>query len=204
MSIYQLKGLFQKLLRPVSRSLVKCKFTPNQVTVFTCLVSIFYGLGIAFSEYQNVLILLLPLFLFLRMALNAIDGMMAVEFNMVSKLGTILNEFTDVISDCFLFISFIAVTGFSIPLVVLFTILSILTEMAGVIAVQIGSPRGFEGPLGKSDRAFVFSFLGLAAYFNWLTPFMTTLILGALNFLLVMTIWNRAKKALSSKSLTHP
>ena len=39
--------------------------------------------------------------LFLRMALNAIDGMLAREFNQKTNLGAYLNELTDVISVAF-------------------------------------------------------------------------------------------------------
>ena len=33
--------------------------------------------------------------------------------------------------------------------------------LAGVVAVQVGASRRYDGPMGKSDRAFVFGLLGL-------------------------------------------
>ena len=51
-------------------------------------------------------LLLLPLVLFLRMALNAIDGMMAREFGQKSRLGAVLNELGDVLSDACLYLPF--------------------------------------------------------------------------------------------------
>jgi CDP-diacylglycerol--glycerol-3-phosphate 3-phosphatidyltransferase len=35
----------------------------------------------------------------------------------------------------------------------------ILVEMTGVVGVQIGASRRYDGPVGKSDRAFVFGLL---------------------------------------------
>lgn len=45
---------------------------------------------------QPLLYLLLPLWMLLRMALNAVDGMLAREFGQQSRLGAYLNELCDV------------------------------------------------------------------------------------------------------------
>ncbi len=39
--------------------------------------------------------------------------------------------------------------------------LAIISEMAGVLGVMVGASRRYDGPMGKSDRAFVFGLLGL-------------------------------------------
>mgnify|MGYP000938225633 CR=1 FL=1 len=80
-SIYKLKTKFQNLLMPICEKLVKLKITPNQITVTTVLLNIiFAGIIYKFSNY-NFLYLTVPIFLFLRMALNALDGMIANKFN---------------------------------------------------------------------------------------------------------------------------
>jgi CDP-diacylglycerol--glycerol-3-phosphate 3-phosphatidyltransferase len=48
-------------------------------------------------------------------------------------------------------------------LIVAVVVLAVVTEMTGVVAVQIGASRRYDGPMGKSDRAFVFGALGLFA-----------------------------------------
>jgi len=134
------------------------------------------------------------------MALNAVDGMLAREHGQKSALGGVLNELTDVISDAALYLPFACVPGFSSPLVVLVVFLATLTEMTGVICVQIGASRRYDGPFGKSDRAFVLGAMGLAigltgssgAWINWLLIAMTAL--------LVLTIVNRARKGLAEVS----
>ena len=55
---------------------------------------------------------LLPIWLFLRMALNAIDGMLAREFQQQSALGGYLNEITDVVADAALYLPFAFVAPF--------------------------------------------------------------------------------------------
>ena len=100
MSLYQLKSHFQDQLRPISNALVEQNVTANQVTVSAVLLS----MGTAYvvtkpAVEKQKLWLLLPSSLFIRMALNAIDGMMAREHNQASTLGAILNEVGDIVAD---------------------------------------------------------------------------------------------------------
>lgn len=169
-SIYQLKPAFQNLLRPVVRGLYRLGISANMVTVFTMLGS----LGIAawiFYQAQSPegsvwYFLLLPVWMFIRMALNAIDGMLAREFQQQSLLGAYLNELCDVISDCALYACLLAFTLISYKLLILVIILSIISEYAGVMAPLIGAERRYDGPMGKSDRAFIFSVLAILIAFT--------------------------------------
>lgn len=90
MSIYALKPKFQNLLRPLVRQLAAKGVTANQVTLIACLLSILLGVVLALFPTFSSLFFLIPIWLFLRMALNAIDGMLAREFNQKSRLGGIL------------------------------------------------------------------------------------------------------------------
>src|SRR5215470_10870754 len=62
----------------------------------------------------------------------------------------------DVVADIGLYFPLVFVPGFDPRLIAAIVLLSVLTEMTGVIGVQIGASRRYDGPLGKSDRAFVF------------------------------------------------
>ena len=77
-SIYDLKPKFQGLLRPLTNALARAGVTANQVTLAAMLLSLAVGAAMALRPSAGVL-LLVPLTLFLRMALNAIDGMLARE-----------------------------------------------------------------------------------------------------------------------------
>jgi len=200
MTIYDLKPAFQNMLRPICKALANAGVTANQVTIFALLLSI--GVGGLFALYPSArwAALLIPVWLFLRMALNAIDGMLAREHDMQSELGGILNELSDVVADAALYLPFALVAGISPALVVVVVILSILTEMAGVVAVQVGASRRYDGPMGKSDRAFVFGLLALLIGLGLDLQWWDNAALAVVATLTALTVINRSSKALQELS----
>ncbi len=161
MSIYNLKPKFQNTLRPLTQYLFKSGVTANQVTLFACVCSILLGLSLYALQAASVLFVLMPIWMFFRMALNAIDGMLARDFKQKSRLGAYLNEVTDVVSDAALYLPFVWISPFSTMQIALVIWLSVLSEMVGILGQVIGKSRRYDGPMGKSDRAFVFGLLGL-------------------------------------------
>ena len=195
-SIYDLKPKFQALLRPLTRHLAALGVTANQVTLAAAVLSIAVGTIISIWSEENWPLLLLPGVLFIRMALNAIDGMLAREHNLKSKLGAVLNELGDVVSDTALYLPLALVPGVSPPLIVLITVLAVIGEMTGVVGVQIGASRRYDGPLGKSDRAFAFGLLGLLLGCGMSRGIWLTVFLAVLVALAGLTVVNRARRAL--------
>ena len=173
MSIYQLKPAFQGLLRPLVRVLARIGVTANMVTIFTAVFSVVYGfiLFVSLSSHVIAWLVFLPVVLFIRMALNAIDGMLAREHNQQSILGAYLNEICDLIADAAMIAPFALLAPFSPFWVIIILLLSWLTEFIGMMGVAIGASRRYDGPMGKSDRAFLFGALGLAAWaYDGLSP----------------------------------
>jgi CDP-diacylglycerol--glycerol-3-phosphate 3-phosphatidyltransferase len=159
-SIYELKGRFQNLLRPLTRALAKSGVTANGVTFAALFLSAAVGFACWMVPSPRVL-LLLPIALFVRMGLNAIDGMLAREHGQKSVLGGFLNEVSDVLSDAFLYLPLAWRPEFCASAVVLF-------------CASQGASRRYDGPMGKSDRAFLFGALGLilgqgVSPFAWVT-----------------------------------
>jgi CDP-diacylglycerol--glycerol-3-phosphate 3-phosphatidyltransferase len=196
-SIYDLKPAFQRLLRPGVRFLARIGATPNQVTTTALLGSVAVGALIFLFPGERWSVFLLAPFLLLRMALNAVDGMLAREHGMRSALGAFLNELGDVASDSALYLPLALVPGFEPALVVAAVVLAALSEMAGVLAAQLGASRRYDGPMGKSDRAFVFGALGLALGLGapagpWITVVLVVVCLG-----LALTIARRVKRGLA-------
>lgn len=188
-SIYKLKTKFQNLLMPLCEKLVKLKVSPNQITVTTVLLNIiFAGLIYKFNDYR-LIYLTVPIFLFLRMALNALDGMIANKFNQKTKIGVFYNEAGDVVSDTVFFYVFLRVLGIGEIYNLLFVFFSILSEYVGVTAMMVDNKRHYEGPMGKSDRAFLISLLAIIYYFIGNQYFDYILILAII--LLIFTIFNR-------------
>jgi len=196
-SIYELKPKFQNLLRPIIRFLNKAHITANQITLSAFFLSAAVGLLVyLFAPVCRWTFLLLPVYLFIRMALNALDGMMARECNQKTRLGAIYNEMGDMLSDIVLYIPFFYVRGVNVWLILLFTVLTLLTETCGIMGVQINASRRYDGPMGKSDRAFWVGFLALLSVWSIPCPHITQYITGLLCFLLAFTCWNRLKNAL--------
>lgn len=203
-SIYDLKSRFQALLRPITRMFAAFGVTANQVTLAALLMSGAVGACVALFPQAHWPLLMVPPFLLVRMALNAIDGMLAREHNMKSDLGMILNEVGDVLADAALYLPFALVPGVQPHLIVVIVVLSIITEMTGVVALQACGERRYDGPLGKSDRAFLFGLLGLLLGCGVATGMWTNMLLGVAVFLLSVTIVNRARRALApTKVPTH-
>jgi CDP-diacylglycerol--glycerol-3-phosphate 3-phosphatidyltransferase len=195
-SIYAFKPKFQALLRPLTHWLARRGVTANQVTVMAILISLAMGGAIAVWADQGWPLLFLPGMLLIRMALNAADGMLAREQHMQSRLGAVLNELGDVLSDTALYLPLALVPGMPAPMIVVLTILAVISEMTGVIAVQIGAQRRYDGPLGKSDRAFALSLLSLLLGCGVPVGTWLDIGLGILIGLAVLTIINRARRAL--------
>ena len=72
--------------------------------------------------------------------------------------------------------------------------------MTGVVAIQIGASRRYDGPSGKSDRAFVFGVLALAFGLGAATGAWLDILLWVIVAALVLTIVNRARKALAEQT----
>lgn len=196
-SIYDIKPRFQAVLRPIVNALAARGVTANQVTLAATVMSLVAGWAIYAGQRYQQMLLLLPVVLFIRMALNAIDGMLAREHDMKSPEGAILNELGDVVSDAALYLPLAFVPGFRPAMIVLVVLLAALSEMAGVVAVQIGASRRYEGPLGKSDRAFVFGVLGLVLGCGLEPGKWLDVVIGVVIFLLILTVRNRSRKALA-------
>jgi CDP-diacylglycerol--glycerol-3-phosphate 3-phosphatidyltransferase len=139
----------------------------------------------------------LPIWLPVRMACAAIDGTLAIEFRQQSRLGGVLNEAGDILSDVALFLPLAFVAPFTIASIVFLIALMVLSEIAGIVGPSLGSDRRLEGPLGKADRSFVLAIVGLMIAVLGQLP-QSALVLAPLFYGgLILTIWNRLRFALA-------
>lgn len=200
LSIYELKPKFQQLLKPIVNFLHRMNVTPNLVTIFACFLSIMVGVLFYFNYNSTWIYIVIPIFMFVRMSLNAIDGVLAKDFNLQSRLGKYLNELTDVISDTSLFLPFILIASPHPVTVIIFIMLSIISEMAGVMGENISGVRQYSGPMGKSDRAFLIGTISvLLIFWNSLTQYLWIVFLIA-SILIAINTYSRVKNGLGEKS----
>jgi CDP-diacylglycerol--glycerol-3-phosphate 3-phosphatidyltransferase len=201
-TLYTLKPRFQGLLRPLVGRMAQLGITANQVTIAAALGSVIIGLVVVFAAARPAVFLLLPVWLAARMALNAIDGMLAREFGQQSKLGAYLNELGDVVSDAALYAPFAFIPPFGALSTGLVIVLALMTEFAGVLGQCVGGSRRYDGPLGKSDRALVAGALGFWIGIGGARPDWLAWLMPVAALLLVLTIANRIRAGLRDAATT--
>ena len=195
-SVYKLKPKFQALLQPLLARLHKWGVSPNLLTLLGILLSVAMGIY-AFYGNRILALILLPLVLLVRMALNALDGMMARQFNMQSKLGAVLNEIGDIVSDIALYFPVYVLFKMDPNWIMLFLLLSALNEFAGLLGQAINGVRRYDGPMGKSDRALVVGLLSLLYFFDVPIQLYLTWIWMLIFMLLVWSTLRRLRHAIN-------
>jgi CDP-diacylglycerol---glycerol-3-phosphate 3-phosphatidyltransferase len=203
-SIYDLKPRFQNLLRPLARPLVRLGVTPNLITWAALIGSISAGGMVWLAGDRAACLALLPAWLLVRMALNAMDGMMAREYRMATSRGAALNELGDLLSDLALYLPLAYLRAGALWPVIAFVFGAMLTEFCGLLGQALGGRRVNDGPMGKSDRA---AFIGVLVLLTLAAPSIiavwpwvfTLAALGAL-----LTCWNRLSHALREITSDQP
>lgn len=199
-TIYDLKPRFQALLRPAAAALAQAGVRANAVTLAAMLLSLAQGAWLALQPGAALPLLCLPVTLIIRMALNAIDGLMAKEHGHASPQGAVLNELCDVVSDAALYLPFALIPGVSAGLVALVVLTGIIAEMTGVLGPMIKASRRYDGPLGKSDRALAFGLLAVLLGVGVTPGLWTSAYLAILLALSAYTVINRAHRIVAEAS----
>lgn len=198
-SIYKLKPKFQKLLMPLLKLLYNFGISPNFLTVFTILFSFFIGYLLFLGIDNKIYFLFVSIGLLFRMMLNALDGMMATTYNLKSKEGEVLNEIGDVLSDIAIYFPFIYFNSLSIELIIIFISLSVINEFCGLLAKSISGIRRYDGPMGKSDRAFFVGIICIILYFtNAVLVYLDYIFLFAI-ILMIISSFLRLTKSLKNE-----
>lgn len=172
MGIYTIKPAFRRSLLGTRDALIRMGVTADALTWMALLMSSIAGAAIAWSErWPNLLFLVPPLPLF-RIALNALDGMVASQTGTARPAGEFFNEMADRIADCAFFIGIAAVVEPVTALLAL--IVALVSSFAGVLSKATGAQRNYSGVFGKADRMIAISLAAIAAYFLgliWLAYF---------------------------------
>ena len=180
MAIYAVKPLFQKSLKPLADLFTRLKVHPTVINLLALGVSLTAGILLFFRAQFTFFLLILPLLFFIRIAFNALDGMVARALKVSSARGEIYNEFIDRISDVVIFgglaFSFITqaigghltwsfVSGGEFPAGMVLIILLLLNSYLGILSKSAGGERIYSGFIGKADRMFYLGLFCLIYYF---------------------------------------
>jgi CDP-diacylglycerol--glycerol-3-phosphate 3-phosphatidyltransferase len=201
-SVYMLKPAFQRMLLPIVDALARVPVRANTVTLLGGVVSLATGVVIATTGAVGDVrvMLVVPIAILIRMALNAIDGLLATRHATPTRLGGMLNELVDVLSDSVVLGAFAFVffdddgSSASVALVVTGMALAAASEVAGLASSSSGASRRYDGPMGKSDRGLVISILCVGLALGAPTG-SVTVAFAIMDALLVVTIVQRVRHA---------
>jgi len=195
--LYLQKGNFQKIVRWFGGSWM----TANQATflgcVFIVLTAISFYMGFAFYNFRWFL-LLVPIFLFFRLIMNTLDGMLSREYKTATVAGELWNEALDIIGDTVCYGVLLFIPNSPRLAVTIYLILTWAAEYFGVLGKSLpGGIRRHETiGGGKPDRAV---WMGLLAVISFLWPpfiyYMSYYVLSV-SALIFLTCFIRIKKTL--------
>lgn len=197
-----LKPRLKAILRPLAARLAAVGVTANQVTLTSLAGSIAVGAILCANPDNPALCALLPLWLPVRTVCAALDGTLAIEFGQKSRLGGILNEVGDIVSDIALFLPLTFVAPFAASSIAFLITLIVMAEIAGIAGPLLGGDRRLDGPLGKADRSIILATLGLLIALLGGLPGGAQLLPPVLYGGLILTIWNRLRFATADGSKT--
>ncbi|MEB3317942.1 MAG: CDP-alcohol phosphatidyltransferase family protein [Cyanobacteriota bacterium] len=205
-SLYELKPRFQQFLQPLVPRLQQWGISANRLTCIAIGLSLLGGGVTLLASSQPAWLPLIPAVLVVRMALNALDGMVARQLQQATQAGAVLNEVGDVVSDLALYLPWMAFQPAPWPsqLAVLgFAVLAVLSEFCGVLAQALVGERRYDGPMGKSDRALLVGLLALTLFFMPRAVTAIPWVFGVACLLLVQSCFHRLRVLWRQPAQTH-
>ena len=207
MGIYGLKPRFRQSLRPVLAFF--CRFHPDTVSGFAVLCALAAAVSLGLAGRWPLLLLAAPPLFFLRIAFNALDGMVAQERGLASPRGELVNEFSDRVNDTLILAGLGASGLVDLRLLAAALAVTLLVSYLGILAKAAAGVRLTAGPLGKADRMLL---LGLGCVAASLVPRWTALDIGqvldwtlaAFVLLGLVTVANRWRLAWRAADLGGP
>lgn len=164
MGIYAIKPRFQKTLEPVVIWCVNNGVSATALNGAGLVVALLIAGCIVVSDAHSIVLLLVPVFAFVRTASNALDGLVSRREGNDSPYGTVLNETLDRLSDAAIFLSFLTLPSIDARLVAVTVALILLASYLAIAVKAAGGPRLYMGIVGKADRMIYLSLAALAVF----------------------------------------
>jgi phosphatidylglycerophosphate synthase len=110
-------------------------------------------------------LLAVPVAAIVRIALNALDGLVARDTGIARPWGEVLNEMCDRLSDVALFVGAALAPGSDARLGTAVLVAMLLSSYLGTAAKAAGGRRQYGGVMAKADRMLVLSGAAVLAFF---------------------------------------
>ena len=155
--------VFRRTARGTTQLCLRFGISADAISYFSMVAAAFAALCFWQSRHHPTLLIVAPLFCYLRLWCNMLDGMVALAAGEASRRGEILNDIPDRISDVLIFVG-AAHSGWMNPFFGYWAaIFSLGTAYIGILGQAVGGQREFSGLMSKPWRMVA---LGLG---TWLT-----------------------------------
>jgi phosphatidylglycerophosphate synthase len=140
----------------VARFLAACGISANAISVAGLVCAVIAGVLLASTNPGSRWAWIAAAVLIeIRLLCNMFDGMVALDIGAGTKLGEVLNEVPDRLSDAAVFIGLGYAVGGSAWLGFAAALAAVFTAYVRVFGSAIGLPADFRGPMAKPHRMHV-------------------------------------------------
>lgn len=200
MGLYTWKFPYRKILMPLAKKMLRVN--PDTLSYLAVIVALVTGLCFYFANDNPIFLLIIVLLTFLRMTLNTIDGVIAIERGNLRLVGEIVNALPDRYSDIFVMMGITFSNYCNVYIGSLATISVLLVSYSGMLGKAIGVNWQHHGPLGKVERlifimiACLIQYIITIKHLKYITIFsykttVIELLMIIFIFLAQITIFNR-------------
>jgi phosphatidylglycerophosphate synthase len=149
--------IFRRTAKGATNLCVRLGIPPDAISYLSIVAALAAALCFWKSGRNAWLLIIAPLFCYLRLWFNMLDGMVAVAAGKASARGEIVNDLPDRISDVIIFVG-VAHSNLMNPLIGYWTaILSLFTAYVGLLGQAIKGRREFSGIMSKPWRMVALS-----------------------------------------------
>lgn len=143
---------FRKTAHGAVRVCLQLHIHPDVISYLSMVAAAFAALCFWKAAEMPWLLLVGPLFCYLRLWCNMLDGMVALASGKASWRGEILNDLPDRISDILIFVG-VAHSGLCSPFAAYWAaLMAVLTAYVGMFGQAVGVQREFSGIMAKPWR----------------------------------------------------
>src|SRR5712691_12620344 len=144
--------MFRRTGNGTTNLCVRLGIPPDAISYLSILAALAAALCFWKSGRHAWLLIIAPLFCYLRLWFNMLDGMVAVAAGKASARGEIVNDLPDRISDVIIFVG-VAHSDLMNPFIGYWTaIVSVITAYVGLFGQALGAQRAFGGITSKPWR----------------------------------------------------
>ena len=145
-------AVFRQTANAATRFCVRHEIHPDAISYLSIVAALIAAICFWKSGERRWLLIIAPLFCYLRLWCNMLDGLVAFAAGKASRRGEILNDLPDRISDIVIFVG-VAHSGLMSPLIGYWTaIFAVLTSYVGLFGQALGVQREFGGIMSKPWR----------------------------------------------------